>query len=164
MGKATILPPKVRRHYDRFRDMALAEDPSREISVLTTRYSSGIGRRPATGPRGGKAWQEFNRCTYFNQQNNRFYKAAKLATDFHEGEPSAWIDALSPISGQIVDCHIAQSEEQGIPPVAILCQYGRPVSCKLLGSEEVIWTDEEPVEALRFYLGLDKKKRKSPSA
>ena len=162
MGKATILPAKVTRHYDRFRDLPLAEDPSREISVLTTRYSSGIGRRPATGPRGGRAWQEFNRATYFNQVDNRFYRVTKLATEYFEGEPAAWIDALSPISGQVVDCHIRQSEEQGIPPVAIRCELGRPISCKLIGSEEVIWTEGEPIEALRFYLGLDKKKRKSP--
>ena len=161
MGKATIIPPKTKRHYNRFRTMPSAETLE-DIEVLTTRYSSGIGKRPTTGPRGGKAFQEFNRMTYYNQVTGQFLRASKVPTDYYEGEPCQWVDALSPITGNITDCHISQSAEEGIPAVSIVCKDGYPISANIIGTEENIWNEGEPIEALAFFLGLDKKKRKSP--
>ena len=156
MSKATIIPAKVTRHYNRFRQMPTSSDPDKKIDVLTTRYSSGIGKRPAKGPRGGKAFQEFNRMTYYDQASGTFFRAINLPVG------DSWVNALSPITGHITDCHIRQSEEEGIPPVTIYCQYGKPTRAQIMFTEEIIWEEGEPIEALAFYLGLDKKKRKSP--
>jgi len=162
MSKPYIIPPKTKRHYNRFRSMPLASDTASSIEVLTTRYSSGIGKRPAKGPRGGKAYQEFHRMTYFDQTSGLFFRASKVATAYEGGQPCQWIDALSPITGNITDCHTAQSEEENIPPVTIICQYGKPIRVSILGTEEVIWQEGDTPESLAFFLGLDKKKRKSP--
>lgn len=156
MSKPTIIPPKVSKHYNRFRQMPTSSDPDKTIDVLTTRYSSGIGKRPAKGPRGGKAFQEFNRMTYYDQASGTFFRAINLPVG------DSWVNALSPITGHITDCHIRQSEEEGIPPVQIFCKCGKPTRVQIISSEEIIWEEGEPIEALAFYLGLDKKKRRSP--
>lgn len=156
MSKPTIIPPKISKHYNRFRQMPTSSDPDKTIDVLTTRYSSGIGKRPAKGPRGGKAFQEFNRMTYYDQASGTFFRAINLPVG------DSWVNALSPITGHITDCHIRQSKEEGIPPVQIFCKCGKPTRVQIISSEEIIWEEGEPIEALAFYLGLDKKKRKSP--
>lgn len=129
----TILPPKQSRYYARHRKHHFPGGAP--CSALMTRYAWDTGLRAVTGPRGGKAYQKFNRIAYYH--DGIFYRDMRM-TEY--ADERAWeagegtiSHVLVPITGTIWDCYQTQSLEQGIPVASIECVEGVPISVKSEG-------------------------------
>lgn len=127
MCKPKVYPPKPSTYYRRHRTITTAE--GQELRALTTRYSYGNpGRRSATGPRGGKAYQEFWRWTYY--ANGQFFTVKNEPVADASGNVSGFAAVARPLTASIFDVHEAQTLEQGkaLPVDSIDVVNGRPVS------------------------------------
>ena len=145
MSYTKTLPPKVGRYYKRRRELQ-NESLDGTTSAVVTRYAWGEGKRIVKGPRGGKLYQRFYRQAYYN--DGRFYKISKVNTG-----KGLWPRVFVPLDGRIWDCHPLQSEEQGIPAVAIDLKMGYPVAVTIDG--ERCQLNEESAETMLAVLGLE---------
>lgn len=179
--KATVYPAKVVRYYARFRALKSAETGD-VIDALTTRFAYGKGLRPCTGPRGGRAYQEFNRAAYYH--NGVFYAINSVNTTGDPENPT-YENMFVPINmAELYLINEQQAEESGIPRgLRIVVQHGKPTIVReFLGYEKLgasdrlsgklpqkqyteLWRADSGDEwsYVADYLGLNKKKRRSPN-
>lgn len=129
MSRPTVYAPKVTRYYRRHRPVSI---DGREVSALTTRYTFGAAkRRPAKGPRGGRAWQEYYRSVYW--AGGMFWTVRNTYDASREGSPYQYLAV--PITATLYDVHTSQTVEQGkaLPVESITCDHGRPVQMVVNG-------------------------------
>ena len=179
--KATVYPAKVGRYYARFRALKSAIN-GETIEALTTRFAYGKGLRPCTGPRGGRAYQEFNRAAYYH--DGVFYRITSVNTNGNPDNPK-FENMFVPINtAELYLINEEQAEESGIPRgIRIIVQNGKPtVVREYLGREKLgisdqlsgkmpqkvyadLWRadSDEDWSFVADFLGLNKKKRRSPN-
>lgn len=143
MSRPHICPPKTSRYYKRHRPLlATIDGQEQTVSMITTRYSYGQpGRRPAKGPRGGKAYREFWRNVYyfkgtFYTMRNCYDGDANLENGRDE---FTWV-AVPLSRGVIFDVHEEQTLEQGkaLPVESItLDEDGRPSYAFTMGDSKI---------------------------
>lgn len=177
--KATIIPPKIGRYYARFR--ALEDAEGNTIDALTTNFSYDVGMRPCAGPRGGKAYQEFHRPAYY--ASGTFYRIESV--NYGTNDDPDYRNIFTPIKCAVLTLiNKDQAEESGIPRgTRIEITNGMPTRVfEFLGFEQLglsysvgngrmpnkierdLWTSDsgESFDVVADFLGLNKKKRKSP--
>jgi hypothetical protein len=119
MSKPRVYPPISRRYYARHRTMPLLGSdgmPAAEADALTTRYAYRTGRRRTTGPRGGRAYQEFWRDVYYVRELALWCEIRRVPTELStDGEPASWAAVLAPIaSATLRDVHAEQTAAAGL--------------------------------------------------
>lgn len=179
--KATVYPAKVGRYYARFRALKSAIN-GETIDALTTRFAYGKGLRPCTGPRGGRAYQEFNRTAYYF--GGMFWRITSVNTS-GDAENPTYENMFVPINmAELFISNEEQAEESGIPRgLRIVVQHGKPTIVReFLGYEKLgasdrlsgklpqkqyaeLWRADSGEEwsFVADFLGLNKKKRRSPN-
>jgi hypothetical protein len=163
MSKKSVLPAKVRRYYARHRELEHIVSGA-TVDAIVTRYAYREGLRRVVGPRGGKAYQTFYRDVYYSAATLEWYDVRRV-----EVAPHVWRCMYAPIkSATLHDVHQGQSVEQGVPVASISIEDGHAVRIVACGVE--LFNVSNPEHTLNTYeaaihaLGLDHKKRKSPSA
>ena len=166
MGKRTVLPAKVRRYYARHRELEAVSggEIGAKVDAIVTRYAYREGLRKCEGPRGGKAYQTFYRDVYYSAATLEWYDVKRV-----EVAPHVWRCVFVPIkSATLRDVHQGQTAEQGLPVASIVIEDGHAVRITA-GGVDLFNIDNaahglDTYEAAIHALGLDHKKRKSPSA
>lgn len=140
--------------YARFRTLRTASgDP---LQVQTTRYTWQIAKRPVTGPRGGRNYQEFARTVYY--AGGVFYRARN-----YQDAQGRWYNGLEPVTGTIWDAHPLYTQQRGdAPSVSIRCSDGQPVMA--CDAEACYWQRGEGIGYLEQLLHLDRKPRTRKAA
>lgn len=166
MGKKTVLPAKVRRYYARHRELEHVEagEVCAKIDAIVTRYAYREGLRRVEGPRGGKAYQTFYRETYYSAATLTWYDVRRV-----EVAPHVWRCVFVPIRSAVLrDVHQGQTAEQGLPVASIVIEDGHAV--RITANNIDLFNLDNTTHSLDTYeaaihaLGLDHKKRRSPSA
>jgi len=149
-----VYPYSPSKYYRRHRVYRMPDGTQKD--VLTSRYSYELFRRPAKGPRGGRALRTCARNLYYSE--SQLWQARNL-----EVEAGQWIHTLVPFEGIAWDAHAEQSRQEGVGPFSVECVEGVIVSVATQEEGREVWSWGESVEELETLLKLNCRRRKSPT-